>query len=129
MSHTTVYKSHWDHCNFAFFKPLMVVIILAVPLPSFIHYISLFSHAPRPLHDPSHSPAPACPSYPFSLFMHYLWLSFCYQHLSPLLYIIFHSFPIPSTSCIIHPIPLALPAPPIFAFLCTCAFYPIYTHH
>jgi hypothetical protein len=34
--------------------------LLPALLSTFTHYIGLFSHAPYPLHDPYHLPAPAC---------------------------------------------------------------------
>ena len=51
------------HFGFIFCDYLWLPMLLA-PLPTSPHHIGLISHAPHPLHDPSHSLTPAClPTY------------------------------------------------------------------
>ena len=70
--------------------------------PPFLHFL-----CPQELY-PS---LPCSPPSSFSLFLHYLWLSFYHKSLPPLSPNILLYFSMPLTSCMTYPIPLSLPCP------------------
>ena len=83
------------------------------------HYISYIIglSSPQSLDYPISWPYPCLSPYPsFSLFWDYLWMLFCYYHLSPLLFTFYNDPWRSYISWISHPSPLPLPVPLILLF-------------